>query len=208
MAHEAEEAARELLTMICGARLGTPSWLKRPGKVECGARWELVRVIYRALAGKDLLRETMPPRETRRVDGVFRYRGTPFIYELDESQHFNAFRARTLALYPEDVRLGFDKEVWSRRCTAKAKLETGGWAKSRPPLFPGANGRHRQRAFRDALTDILPGEHGYAPTVRLDDRDVLAWVHAADAEERMRVILRDRLEPQPADVGRPRGSIR
>jgi hypothetical protein len=96
MAHEAEAGGRELLKKICGAPLTTPAWLKRPGKTECGTRWELVRTIYQALAGKELQREVMPVRETRRVDGVFCFEGT-FIYELDEVQHFNSFRAATLA---------------------------------------------------------------------------------------------------------------
>jgi hypothetical protein len=193
MAHEAEEGARELLMKICGAPLATPTWLKRPGKVECGSRWELVRIIYEAVAGKELQLETMPARESRRVDGVFSFENTKFVYELDEVQHFNSFRAATLAHYPTDLRLGFDKAAWLRRCAAKKKLEGGGWSKERPPLFAGANGRHKQRAFRDALADIVPLEHGYGPTVRLDDQVVLTWMHASDAEDRMRAVLQESL---------------
>src|SRR5690348_1492331 len=100
MAHEAEEGARELLRKVCGSPLATPAWLKRPGKVECGSRWELIRTIYEAVAGQELKRETMPARETRRVDGVFCFEGMTFVYELDEVQHFNSFRATTLAHYP------------------------------------------------------------------------------------------------------------
>jgi hypothetical protein len=192
MAHEAEEGARELLKRICGAPLATPAWLKRPGKVECGSRWDLVRTIYKALTGKQLS-ATMPPRERRLVDGVFLFEGTCFIYELDEVQHFNSFRATTLAHYPDDLRVGFDKAAWLHRCATKKKLEAGGWAKERPPLFPGINGRHKQRAFRDALADIIPREHHYGPTIRLDDQDVINWMSAPDAEDRMRALLRDRL---------------
>jgi hypothetical protein len=38
-----------------------------------------------------------------------------------------------------------------------------------PPLFPDAGGRHLQRAFRDALADLVPLEHGWLPTLRIAD---------------------------------------
>jgi hypothetical protein len=40
------------------------------------------------------------------------------------------------------------------------------------PLFPGPGGRHRQRAFRDALADLLAPEHGWLPTIRISDREI------------------------------------
>src|SRR5689334_10318212 len=139
MGHEAEEGARRLLTKICGRSLPTPTWLLRPGKTECGGRWELVKTIYRDLEERELP-EVMRSRETRRVDGVFTFEGTPFIYELDEVQHFNSYRAATLMKYPTDLPLAFDRGAWMRRSIAKPKLEGGGWAKPMPPLFPGENG--------------------------------------------------------------------
>lgn len=189
MAQEAEKQAHSILTKLCGPVVEQPEWLMRPGKIECGDRWELVRSIYAALTGSSLVLEQMPPRERRKVDGVFKYRSKPFVFELDETQHFNSLRATTLALYPTDLRLGFDKESWVIRSKAKIKLETGGFAKPRPPLFPGIGGRHKQRAFRDALADIVPSAHGFLPTLRLDDKDVLAWMHLTDAQDRMQRVL-------------------
>jgi len=49
----------------------------------------------------------------------------------------------------------------------KSRLEGGGFAKPRPPLFPGVNGRHRQRAYRDVLADLLPPLHGFLPRARI-----------------------------------------
>lgn len=136
----------------------------------------------------------MPPREWRRVDGVFQGpSGRPFIFELDEKQHFNEFRAATLRLYPESIRLGFSKNSWIERCAQKRKLEGGGFAKPKPPLFPNENGRHQQRAFRDALADILPQEHGYAPTLRLADSEVRDWISEPGAVDRMAQLVADRL---------------
>lgn len=54
-----------------------------------------------------------------------------------------------------------------------------------PPLFPGEGGRHRQRAFRDALTDILAPGYGFAPTLRIADFEVEDWINLPDRTERM-----------------------
>lgn len=76
----------------------------RPGRIECWSQWSLVQEIYRALTGYQLP-GTMPPREWRRVDGAFRGTvGQAFIFELDEKQHYNEFRATTIGLYPKELR--------------------------------------------------------------------------------------------------------
>ena len=195
MARETEKAAHAALTRICGPEIGTPAWLKRPSRIECRSQWPLVQDIYRALTGRELP-DTMPPRERRTVDGVFRGPdGRFFIFELDEKQHFNAFRATTLSLYPGTMPLTFSRVLWIERCVRKRKLESGGFARPKPPLFPGENGRHRQRAFRDALTDILPSEYDFAPTLRLADFEIVDWIIGPDAVDRMAVLLAERLAP-------------
>ncbi len=193
MAREIEKAAHAILTNICGPEIETPIWFKRPGRIECRRRWPLVQKIYQALTGC-LLPDTMPSREYRRVDGIFSGpTGQPFIFELDEKQHFNEFRAATLRLYPDTMRLGFSKDLWIERCLKKRKLEGGGFAKPKPPLFPGENGRHRQRAFSDALADILPQEYSFAPTLRLADSEIRDWIFDPVAIDRMTGLITDRL---------------
>lgn len=73
------------------------------------------------------------------------------------------------------------------------RLPGGGFAKPRPPLLPNAGGRHLQRAFRDALADILPVEHGWLPTLRVADFEVESWVWDASAPQRMARLLAARL---------------
>ena len=179
MARELQHRVLEVLEKTLGRRVyagPTPDWILRPGRLECGPRWRIIRAIYRELTdGMDL--PDVMPREWREVDGVLGGRGVPRrIVEIDESQHFNEFRGLTLTKYPRDVSLGFPKAVWlteSRRRRAKGG---GGWAKPKPPLFPMDGGRHRQRAFRDALADLLPASHGYAPTLRIADFEVEPWI--------------------------------
>jgi hypothetical protein len=135
----------------------------------------------------------MPPRERRTVDCVMKQpNGSTRIIEVDESQHFNHYRAKTLTLYPADIALAFDRSLWIEHSEAKKMLEGGGFGKPKPPLFPGEGGRHRQRAFRDALADVLPLEHGFKPTLRIAYFEVRNWLDADDASERMEQALRGR----------------
>lgn len=189
-----ERAVVGLVVDVAGATMGaTPSWLNRAGRVECGDRWSLVSAVYADLSGGELP-DLAPARERRTVDAVLVDQdGGHRILEVDESQHFNAFRATTLQRYRSEVSVAFDVEGWLRRCQDKRRLEGGGFARPRPPLFPGVNGRHRQRAFRDALTDILPGVHGWLPTLRIGDFEVDGWLHSADARVRMERLLIRRL---------------
>ena len=190
MPRELERAVTGMVVGILDARLSsTPNWLIRPGRVECGAQWPLVQTIYRDLTGLELP-EVMRPVERREVDAVLVVEGSlPRILEVDERQHFNEFRARTLRHYEGKIPLAFDAAAWIERSMQKQRLEGGGFAKPKPPLFPGENGRHRQRAFRDALADILPLEHGLAPTLRIGDFEVRDWLFGGDTEGLMRSLL-------------------
>lgn len=191
---ELQNAVVPLVAAILDASLSdTPVWLLRPAANECGDRWTTVCAIYRELAGLDLP-ETMPPRETRRVDAVLDTGdGAPRILEVDERQHFNRYRALTLRHYPSEARVAFSVERWIEQSERKTRLEGGGFGKPKPPLFPAEHGRHRQRAFRDALADLLPPEHGWKPTLRIGDFEVLEWIYTDEAATRMQQLLVERL---------------
>ena len=170
----------------------TPDWLLRPGKHECRERWNTVCEIYTVLT-EAILPDVMPSRERRRVDAVLVMPGCrPAIFEFDETQHFNVHRHATLEAYPQDVSVAFDLNAYKRVCLAKTKVEGGGFASPRPPLFPGEGGRHKQRAFRDALADLLPPLHGFGPTVRIAHFEVEPWLFDDDTGEKMRSVLKGR----------------
>jgi hypothetical protein len=59
-------------------------------------------------------------------------------------------------------------------------------------LFPGEGGWHRQRAFRDALCDLLPPAYGYLPTLRIGEFEVISWLHERSTKERLRSLLMQR----------------
>src|SRR5918998_4212015 len=190
MPKEIEHAVVRLVTDILGASTAsTPDWLVRPRRAECGDFWPLVRSIYSELTGLELPDE-MRKVERRTVDAVLVVPGSPpRILEVDEKQHFNAYRAMTLRRYKDDLPLAFNADLWIARSDTKTKLEGGGFGRPVPPLFPGDGGRHRQRAFRDALTDILAPHHGFAPTLRIADFEVKDWISSPDRADRMQRLL-------------------
>lgn len=163
----------EALQSVLGARTHfdietAPDWLRRPGVDEMGVAWPLVSDVYSELTGLELP-EIAPLREHRRLDAIVTMAGVPRVVEFDENQHFTAPRLQTLAHYGEGATVAFDVGYWRGGCVARAGKEPGGgFAAPKPPLFPGTGGRHRQRAFRDFLADMIPAQYGRLPTVRFE----------------------------------------
>lgn len=137
MALKVQSRVLELVKKILGGTEDrTPSWLMRPAFNEWGRYWSLVNEIYTNLTGLRLPNE-MPARERRIVDcALKRPNGEKLIIEVDESQHFNRYRAKTLSFYPTDIGLGFDRSLWIEHSKAKKRLEGGGFARPKPPLSP------------------------------------------------------------------------
>jgi hypothetical protein len=189
-----EQATVELVRKVYGGQeRHTPDWLQRPAAAEASQRWGLVRAVYTELTDMDLP-DVMPPRERREVDCVLQRRGEPpRIVEFDETQHFNRYRALTLRRYPRSARIAFDRSTWLRACDAKARLEGGGFSRPKPPLFPHEDGRHRQRAYRDSLADLLPTVHGWLPTLRIASFEVEDWIYDHGASARMADLLAEHL---------------
>lgn len=142
----------------------------RPAKEDYRDAWPALAQIYRRLTGWELP-EQAPARERRRLDILVRHPGDLLqVIEVDERQHFTGPRAETLELYPADSSLGFDRDLWLEQSLGlRGREPEGGFARPCPPMFPGAGGRHRQRAFRDALADLIPPQHGWLPTIRIGD---------------------------------------
>jgi len=191
-----QKAVLDLVLQVTGGRIETaaPDWLMRPGKQASGKRWPLLRSIYHDLTGLDLP-EILPAGNWRGLDGlVSAAGGAPRVIEVDESLHFNNFRSMTLRRYPANWPLAYDVKVWIRKSHDEPRSSGSAGGSAKPvPLFPGDGGRHQQRAFRDALADILPPDHGYLPTLRIADFEVKGWINTASARKRMEELLDERL---------------
>jgi hypothetical protein len=161
----------------------------------------LFDLICRTLTARELP-PTMPARERRKVDAIIEVSGyAPRIFEFDESQHFNIHRAATLRAYPDDVTTAFPRDLWLRASQDSTRKlgTTGGWGRARPPLLPHPGGRHLQRAFRDALADLLPAVHGWAPTDQLPP--IAALLSAGPHEPTGRPVVNRCVGQCPANCG-------
>ncbi len=120
-----------------------------------------------------------------RLRGDFIHHGSRTLVEADESQHFTSFRLRTLELYPPDTPLGFDLDEYKELCR-KWQRTSDGYFRTKPARGFGIGGRQRQRAYYDALRDLVTPVMGHPPLMRIEaaDRD------AVDAYRRQRPSIR------------------
>lgn len=93
--------------------------------------------------------------------------GRGCIIEVDEIQHFTSARLKTFELYPADVDLGYDLAEYRtlvERCRHRGDLA---FAHKTAADFPRAGGRQAQRAYNDALRDLLAPTFTDYPTIRI-----------------------------------------
>jgi hypothetical protein len=125
--------------------------------------------VYRALEGNpDALHKARPGA----FDLCVSTAAGPLIVELDEEQHFNRYRATTLALpWAESLPWASAYREYSRfheADLARKFISGGRWTNNSAPRFFGAasapgdftgvgSPRWRQRAFYDVVKDLLPG---------------------------------------------------
>jgi hypothetical protein len=95
-----------------------------------------------------------------------------FIFEFDEFQHFSSCKKQTLELYPKDLKIGFELKNYIDLCDLY-KDKADKYRKVKKTIdFPFSGGRTAQRAYLDAFRDLLPGQHGLNPTIRISEFEV------------------------------------
>ena len=105
------------------------------------------------------------------------------IIEVDEIQHFTTARLKSFDYYPAAVPLGFEIDEYRRLaglCTSKGDAA---FAHRVSLDFPGRGGRQAQRAYNDALRDLLAPTFTGHPVVRIaaPDSSPLAALNALRA---------------------------
>jgi len=96
--------------------------------------------------------------------------------EFDERQHFTLPRAASLRAYPDSAMLGYDKGKWIRLCE---EINAG----DNSPAY-----RDEQRAFYDAIRDIMAPRIGLKPVIRIYESDVL-WEREDVSSRKINEIL-------------------
>lgn len=89
------------------------------------------------------------------------------VVEYDEAQHFTSARLATLAHYPPQADLGFDPHEYATIVERWRAKGDRGFAHREAAEFPGPSGRMRQRAYFDALRDLVAPHFGHGPILRI-----------------------------------------
>jgi hypothetical protein len=87
--------------------------------------------------------------------------------EVDEVQHFTSARLRTLERYPAGVPLGFDLAQYRDLVARWRAKGDKAYAHKVSKDFPAVGGRQAQRAYNDALRDLLAPTFTSRPVVRI-----------------------------------------
>ena len=162
-------AARDGITL---ARASVP-WINQRGHLglpsDARPVMDVLTTIFLALGGDTTAQAA---KHTTRLPGDFVHQATGTFIEVDESQHFTSFRRTTLDLYPPDLALGFDLDEYKLLCDEWA-ARSDKFRASKPAIGFGPGGRQRQRAYNDALRDLVTPTLGHPPTIRVaaPDRD-------------------------------------
>lgn len=125
--------------------------------------------IFSALGGDA---DSQYSRIKTALQGDYYHPDTGTFIEVDESQHFTSYRALTLGFYPPGSALGFSLQEYTSLCEIWADRADKYFA-SKPAVAFGPGGRQRQRAYNDALRDLVTPAMGHPPLIRAaaPDRD-------------------------------------
>lgn len=146
-------------------------WINRRGHFDlpdrATATVPLLQQIFDTLGGDATAQSSKTPTP---LTGDLFHELTGTFIEIDESQHFTSFRAATLLLYPSDVALGFDRDEYLQLCeTWSARSDR--YRVAKPAVGFGPSGRQRQRAYNDALRDLVTPLMSDHPLVRVPTPD-------------------------------------
>jgi len=156
-------------------------WINRRGHFGLPERaaqaLPVLEAIFTALGG---IAKTQSSKTLTPLRGDFLDPTSGTFVEVDESQHFTSFRLVALDLYPPDAELGFDREEYRDLCAAWAH-RSDRYRANKAAVGFGDGGRQRQRAYNDALRDLVVPLMGHPPVVRLaapDRNGADAWARS------------------------------
>jgi hypothetical protein len=92
---------------------------------------------------------------------------TGCLVEVDEVQHFTTAREATLLRYPSGLRVGFDVDEYLALIEQWRPKADAAYAHRVSSDFPHAGGRQAQRAYNDALRDVLAPTFTGHPVIRV-----------------------------------------
>jgi len=147
-----------------------------------GSTLRLLSTIYERLGGDEGALAGKRAGSSPRPD--FLLRSASLIVEVDEIQHFTTDRLRTLELYPEAAQLAFDVGEY-RMLISHWSSVADNYRAAKPAVdFPRPGGRRAQRAYFDAVRDLVAPSLGWT-VCRVPAPECNAVTAAARLTERL-----------------------
>lgn len=127
--------------------------------------------IFDALGGDHGAMEAKAPRPLK---PDFVLPASRHVLELDEVQHFSTARSKTLEHYSRPENSLFDVDEYRKLCRRHHPQADKAFAHKQAAEFPGPQGRQRQRAYLDAVRDLMIPALGLVGVFRVPvpDRDL------------------------------------
>lgn len=124
---------------------------------------KVLKQIFDALGGDERELGLVPQRL---LESDFLHRASHTLIEVDEVQHFTTHRRTAIELYPSDIELGFDRDEYLYLIEMHHAKADRAFAHKSARAF-GNRGRPRQRAYLDAVRDLILPTMGFAPVIRV-----------------------------------------
>jgi hypothetical protein len=137
--------------------------------------------LHARLGGDQQLLRAKPERALR-PDFVL---ATGQLVEVDEIQHFTSDRLLTFELYPSEISLGFDLGMYRDFCALYRETADRYRADKTATDFPCSGGRRAQRAFLDAVRDLMAPYLTGRPVLRVAAPECDARLAFARVEGRL-----------------------
>ena len=113
----------------------------------------LLGELYRSLGGDEAALRAKRAGSDPNPDIAFEARG--WLVEYDEQQHFTSDRLATLDRYPAGVDVAYDIERY-RDMAGRLRTRADRYRAAKPSVdFPFPGGRRSQRAYFDAVRDLV-----------------------------------------------------
>lgn len=148
----------------------TVSWLTGYGHLEPALSRmvpaEIIEVLQRIFLTLDGDEELLRAKRASRLRPDALLGGQ--ILEVDEIQHFSTARLTALDLYPERAPLAFDRDEYRALCRRWAPKGGDRYRAGKQTVeFPHPGGRTAQRAYFDALRDLVAPHIAAGPVIRI-----------------------------------------
>ncbi|MGM1028988.1 MAG: hypothetical protein ACQEWM_03835 [Actinomycetota bacterium] len=167
-----------------------PPWITRRGHFglppAASGVAEILHHMFVALGGDA---ECQSRKTSQAIRGDWFHAPSRTFIEVDEVQHHTSDRLRTLEFYPSDHPAAFSVPLVEARCLAHAERAARSWANKHAACFDWPGGRRAQRAYNDALRDLVTPLMGYPPVLRVPAIGVDGGAAYLSARETIRLAL-------------------